>query len=233
MKSTALNPRLRIQVNSRTLLSLLAAESVLLSVLHHRYNFWGWPWDKQALIILLVAPGLAYVLQFLLAPVWPDLLRIGWRRWVLFLLPAVGIAALAAWHYLAVPETQHELEIVPSAAQGAGDFQLLEIKGAYGNEVPLSSFSNIEGWTIKNGVLVSDNPAPQPILYSFAGPVGEQMRDHCSGIASKWPCSGWPGWQEGGFESCRAGWGSETRTTGYTVPLGLSRFPDRSAPHCH
>ena len=166
----------RNHVNSRWLASLCIVESVLLSILHYRFNFWGWPWDKQALIILIIAPGLAYVLQLLLAPVWNEVMQIRLRRWIVFLLPALGIAALAVSQFLVMPETPHHLEIIPSVGDAAGDLQIQEIKGAYGNNVPLSSFAHLPGWTLQGGVLVSRSDSPQPLNLTFAGPIGQQVR---------------------------------------------------------
>ncbi len=176
MKLLASFSLLRNPVNSRWLASLLIVESVLLSALHHRFNFWGWPWDKQALIILIIAPGLAYVLQLLIAPVWNDVIQIRLLRWTIFLLPALGIAALAASQFLVMPETQHHLEIIPSVGGAAGDLRIQEIKGAYGNNVPLSSFARLPGWALQGGVLVSRNNSPQPFNLTFAGPIDQQVR---------------------------------------------------------
>ncbi len=65
--------RIKIQLNGRTIFSLLAAESILLSILQHRLNFWGLPWDKQALLILVVAPAVVF---FDFIPVEADLGRL-------------------------------------------------------------------------------------------------------------------------------------------------------------
>jgi hypothetical protein len=145
MKPPPFFSRIKIQLNGRTILSLLAAESILLSVLHHWLNFWGLPWDKQALLILVVAPVVSFLISFLLRPIWEDCLKIQRNRWVIFLLPALVIASIIAWRLFSVPEIQHQLEIIPKVDNTANDIQLLEIKAAYGNLVPLSNFTNLNG----------------------------------------------------------------------------------------
>ena len=168
--------RIKIQLNGRAILSLLAAESILLSVFHHRLNFWGLPWDKQALLIFVVAPAASFLISFLLRPIWDDCLKIQPNRWFLFLLPALVIASIITWRLFSVPEIQHQLEIIPKADSTANDIHLLEIKAVYGNMVPLSNFTNLNGWTLRDGLLIADDPAAQPISYSFYGPINQQVR---------------------------------------------------------
>ena len=167
---------LRIRLNMRRALSLLAAEAVLLSVFHHWLDFWGLPWDKQVLLILVGGPILAFLISFLLTPVWNDLLKIEWRRWLLFFFPALMIASAVAWQLFSVPEVQHQLAIIPVGIDAPATIQISELKAAYGNVIPLSSFTNFAGWTMKdNGLLVGDTSA-DPIHYSFNGPIDQQVR---------------------------------------------------------
>ena len=171
MPDICISHKLAIQPGKRLVWSLLVAESVILSLLHHRYNFWGWPWSRQFVIIVIVAPLCALLLDRLLLPLWPDLAHISGRRWLLFLVPAVVIGAFAAWHFLSMPEVQHWLEIVPF-----GKVQLKEIRVSYGNPVSLSKFANVGGWTLRDAVLSSAESGSSPIRYSFVGPIDEQVR---------------------------------------------------------
>ncbi len=75
-----------------------------------------------------------------------------------------------------MPEIQHQLEIIPNVGNTPNEIQLLEIKAAYGNVVPLSNFKSINGWTLRDGLLIADGPAAQPIRYSFYGPINQQVR---------------------------------------------------------
>lgn len=156
--------------------ALIIAESALLTILHHRFDFWGWSLDKQAIVIFVAAPALAFGIQFAIAPAWHDITQIRWPRWLRFLVPALVIAALTAQHFLAMPEVQHRLEIRPSGASGAAVYRLQEVRAAYGNTVPLSTFAGNGGWSLQQGLLVSRDAAPSPIAYSFVGPIQEQVR---------------------------------------------------------
>ena len=176
MKPPPFISRIKIQLNGRTILSLLAAESILLSVLHHWLNFWGLPWDKQALLILVVAPAVSFLISFLLRPIWEDCLKIQQSRWFLFLLPALVITSIITWRLFSVPEIQHQLEIIPRMDNTANDIQLLEIKAAYGNVVPLSNFANLNGWALRDGSLIATGSTAQPIWYSFYGPINQQVK---------------------------------------------------------
>jgi 4-amino-4-deoxy-L-arabinose transferase-like glycosyltransferase len=176
MKSHFPFPRIKIKLNGRTTLSLLVAECIVLSIFHHWVNFWGLPWDKQALLILVIAPAFSLLISFLLAPIWVDCKQIRISRWLVFLLPALGIASIVTWRLFLVPEIQHQLEIIPVLSGSTNEIQLLEIKAAYGNVVPLSNFSSLKGWTLHNGVLIANGPAYQPIRYSFYGPINQQVR---------------------------------------------------------
>ena len=176
MEPAPIPPRSPIQITRLLLLCLLAAESLLLSTLHHRFNFWGWPLDKQVIIIVFVAPAAAYLMNVLLSPLMPQLRQVKPQRWFLFLLPAAIIAALTAWYFLALPEVRHSLEIIPSLPDGSSDVQIQEIRGAYGNVVPLPAFKDIPGWALNQGRLTASGAAPAPIHYSFTGPVNEQVR---------------------------------------------------------
>jgi hypothetical protein len=176
MKFPLPSAKSRIQLTGRMVLSLLAAESISLSVLHHWLNFWGLPWDKQILFVLVIAPAISLLISLLLRPVWENFLRISWRRWVFFLFPALVIASIVAWRLFSVPEVRHQLEIIPLAAGPANEVQLLEVRAAYGNVIPLSKFTDRRGWTLRNGLLIGDGPTAQPILYSFNGPINEQIR---------------------------------------------------------
>ena len=158
------------------ILSLLAAESILLSVFHHRLNFWGLPWDKQVLITLVIAPVFSILISFVLKPIWEDCLKIKRRRWLLFLLPAVLIALIITWRKFSMPEVQHRLEIIPPGIGSPYEIQLAEIKGAYGNVIPLSNFTNLGGWSLRNDLLTVDGSVAQPIRYSFTGPINQQIR---------------------------------------------------------
>ena len=161
----------QIRLDSRFFWSLLGAESIILSLLHHRLNFWGWPDDKQVLVIFVVAPAFAFILDRLVSPLWPALAAIPRPRWMLFLIPAACISGLIAWHFLVMPEAGHRLEIVP-----AGNVQLRELRAAYGNAVPLSTFTNMPGWKLQGGLLVSQSVQPAPLEYTFYGPINEQVR---------------------------------------------------------
>ncbi len=176
MPENPTSPRFGIQLGSRFLWSLLVAESAILSLLHHRYNFWGWSWTRQLIIVLVIAPTCAFILEHLLSHLWPDLLRVSFRRWLLFLLPAVGISGFVAWHFLYMPEIEHSLEIVPSGRSGAAPVRLSEIRAAYGSAVPLSTFAGKAGWRLEQGLLISSDVSPTPIRYPFVGPINEQVR---------------------------------------------------------
>ena len=176
MKSPLSFARIKSQLNGRTIFSLLAAESILLSLLHHRLNFWGLPWDKQALMVFVTAPAFALLISFLLRPIWEDCLKIDRSRWFLFLLPALVIAAIITWRFFSIPETQHQLEIISHVSGSANEIQVQEIKAAYGNVVPLSNFNKLNGWTMRDGLLIAAGPAVQPIRYSFSGPINQQIR---------------------------------------------------------
>lgn len=156
--------------------SLIVAESMLLSVFHHSINFWGLPWDKQVLIVLVIAPAFSFLISLLIRPVWEECLNIKRNRWLLFLLPALAIASLVTWRSFSVPEIKHQLDIITNVSGTGNEIQLQEIKGAYGNVVPLSNFTELNGWTLRDGLLIASGPAAQPIHYSFYGPINEQIR---------------------------------------------------------
>ncbi len=176
MKFPPLFTQFRIQLNSRAIFSLLIAESTVLSALHHWLNFWGLPWDKQALVVFVIAPVFSFLISFLVGPVWEDFLKIEWKRWLLFLFPALLIASIFTWRSFSLPEVQHHLEIIPAAGGAANEIRLQEIKGAFGNVVPLSDFKNLPGWTFQNDLLIAEGSAAKPIQYSFNGPIDQQIR---------------------------------------------------------
>jgi len=176
MKFPLIFSQIKIQINSRTILSLLAAESVLLSLLHHWLNFWGLPWNKQILIIFVIAPVFSFLISYLLRPIWNDCLKIDRGRLFLFLLPALVIASVGAWRLFSVPEIQHQLEIIPNMNGSANEIRVLEIKAAYGNLVPLSNFTNLNGWALRDGLLIANGSTVQPIRYTFYGPIDQQVR---------------------------------------------------------
>ena len=91
-------------------------------------------------------------------------------------MPALGIASILTWRLFSVPETQHRLEIIPNLGSISNEVQLLEIKAAYGNVVPLSNFTSLEGWTFRDGYLIANGANVQPIQYSFNGPINQQVR---------------------------------------------------------
>lgn len=157
-------------------MSLLAGESIVLSVLHHRFNFWGWPWDKQAIVIFLAAPLLALLIYYFLAPIWRDVLAIERLRAILFLFPLAILAAVMTWRIFSVPEVQHHLEILPLDVGTSKRVQLQEVRGAYSLVVPLSTFANTPGWSVADGLLTASAPSPEPIRYSFAGPISQPVR---------------------------------------------------------
>ena len=169
-------PRIKSQINSRTVFSLLIAESILLSLFHHVLNFWGLPWDKQALLILILAPAFSILISYLLRPIWEDCLRIQRNRWLLFLLPTLVIGSFVTWRLFSLPEIQHQLTIIPNLSSSADEIQLEEIKAAYGNVIPLSNFTNLKGWALHDGLLIGSGPAAQPIHYSFYGPINQLIR---------------------------------------------------------
>lgn len=167
---------MQVQLNRHLILPLIAAESLLLSILHHRFNFWAWPWEKQAFIILIVAPVAAFLVERLQRPLTPRLHEIKRAHWLLFLLPALVVAVLTAWHFMTPPEVRHELDIDASLHNSSGSVQIQEIRAAYGNLVPLSTFKDVPGWTLQQGLLVAYEPGSAPIQYSFVGPINEQVR---------------------------------------------------------
>ncbi len=126
--------------------------------------------------MLVIAPAFALLISLLLKPVWQDFAKIEWRRWLLFLFPALVIASIVTWRLFSVPEVQHQLEIIPLGVGPANEVQLLEVKAAYGNVVPLSQFHGMRGWVLRDGLLIANSPTAQPIMYSFNGPINEQIR---------------------------------------------------------
>ena len=106
-------------------------------------------------MVFVTGPAFALLISFLLRPIWDDCLKIGRSRWFLFLLPALAIAAIITWRFFSIPETQHQLEIIPHASGSVNEIQVQEIKAAYGNVVPLSNYNKLNGWALRNGLLIA------------------------------------------------------------------------------
>jgi hypothetical protein len=176
MNLPATRLRLAAEDRNRAIISLVTAEAISLSALHHLVNLWGLPATKILLAVLVVGPAVATVIFLGLGPVWKDFRAVRAARWATFLIPAALIAAALTWRYFAEPEVGHLLEIDPSVGAAGSEVRIMEIRAEYGNTVPLSKFLRLVGWGLEDGILKARDPSAATIQYAFTGPTNEQVR---------------------------------------------------------
>jgi hypothetical protein len=160
-------PKLNLKFDLKTTMSCLAGGSIVLSLAHHWVNFWGLSLLPQLLIAI---PGTLlagfFIYWFLLAD-WSGCLSIDRRRWLLFLLPALGLAVAAALYLFSPPTVWHTLEI---RVVGTSPARILEIK-VPGDTVRLPDLDLPAGWTLEGDALVTTTPQPGLLRYTFLGLV--------------------------------------------------------------
>src|SRR6266496_1016741 len=164
---------MRIQL--RTLIALIVSISVALSISHHLMHFWELSVGKQLLLIATTVPSLTLLVYFLLSFVWDDCIKIKRNRWLLVGFPVLAIASFATWYLFKSPVVWHELEIIPQQKSISDQIQLLEIKDSAGAVAKFSKLQNLNGWVIRDGVLLTNNLSPDPIHYSFLGPINKPV----------------------------------------------------------
>lgn len=151
--------------------SAFASAVLVLSVAHHAVNFWGLSFLNTLLVVACI-PVFAVLFYFMLSPVWSVAQQTGWKRWGIFLPLALIISIYLTWRVFESPIVWHHLEITPVQNSQHEPVRLVEIKESSGGRVKFSRIST-NGWTLDNGVLVSNPQAPVPLLYAFEGPLDQ------------------------------------------------------------
>jgi hypothetical protein len=163
------------QLSPRHFISLVITSAFVLSLSHHRINFWGLPWQQQIALILLAVPAAAFLITKLLERIWDRFAGISRKRWTLFLVPAVALAAIIAWRIFTPPVVWHTLEIVAPGENGENEVQLLEVKDSQGRRVRFSDIKELGSWTIRDNLLVSTGVAQNPLRHSFLGRIDKPV----------------------------------------------------------
>ncbi len=174
MQFSFLFKRRKFQANRQLVITMLASITIVLSLSHHWLRFWELPVEKQVLLVLFALPALALCIWFLLTCIWERCGKIDRRRWFAFLLPALVLAAGITGYVFSPPVVWHDLEIIPSVNSASIETQLLEIK-VPGYNVRFSDLKQLEGWEIREGMLIVNSRTPSPIQYSFLAPVNRPV----------------------------------------------------------
>lgn len=165
----------RIKVQPKTLLAIAISSVFVFSFFHHIVNFWGMAWEKQLLIVALI-PVLAVPLNFLIAFVWESAVHISWKRWVLFLLPALMIVSYVTWRVFEFPLLLHSIQITAKENAGRHEIQLLEIRDSTGAVVPFARIDELGDWTVQNKILTTAGTGSRPVYHSFIGPFEHPVK---------------------------------------------------------
>ncbi len=174
MQFSFLFKRIKIQTNRQLVVSILASISIVLSFSHHWLHFWELPLEKQVLLVLFAVPALALCIRFLLTCIWESCGKIDRRRWFAFLFPALILASGITYYVFSSPVVWHNLEIIPLIDSNSKGTQLLEIK-VPGYNVRFSDLKHLEGWEIREGILIANSHTASPIQYSFLAPVNSPV----------------------------------------------------------
>jgi 4-amino-4-deoxy-L-arabinose transferase-like glycosyltransferase len=159
------------KIQPKDLIALFAGSTIALSLSHHAFNVWELPLSRQLLALVVTVPVFSLLVNLFLSLTWDRIIKISWKRWLLFLLPVLVITSFITWCVLKLPVVWHELEIIPPQNAAPSQIQLLEIKDSNGIVVKFSELENIDGWSIRDGVLINDSSSPGAIRYSFLGPI--------------------------------------------------------------
>ena len=151
----------------KLIVSFFIGETIILSISHHWFNFWGLPWDEQGLIAIVIGPIVSFLIYVFITSFSNIIVDISSKRWMLFLFPALLISLLVTWRSFSLPTVWHHLEIVPTNVSSLGQIQILEIKDSSGSKVELASVSNHKDWALDAGVLVNQRVDPDPIHIDF------------------------------------------------------------------
>ena len=132
-------------------------------------------WQKQFLILALI-PLLAIPLNFIVSLMWERAVNTSWKRWLLFLLPALVITSYSTWRMFESPLLWHTLEITARENSGQTEVQLLEIRDSYGAVVPFSEIRELGDWSVQDEVLTVTGSGTRPVQYSFLGPFRSPVK---------------------------------------------------------
>lgn len=173
MNQVFFDPLRRIRLQPRWLLALGISAVFVLSIFHHIVNFWGLSWERELLIGLII-PVLAVPIHFLITFMWAGILGISWKRWLLFLLPALLIAAYFTWRVFESPLVWHSLAITARENSGRTQVQVLEVRDSNGAVVRFSQIEDLGDWDVQDKTLTASGP--RPVRYSFLGPFRSPVR---------------------------------------------------------
>lgn len=163
----------RVRVQPRWLVAIGISTVFVLSIFHHTVNFWGLSWEKQLLIGALI-PALSVPINFLVAFTWKRTVSISWKRWLLFLLPAMLIASYLTWRVFESPVVWHSLQVTARENSGRTQVQLLEIRDSNGAVVRFSQIQDLGDWSVQNKILTAGGS--DPVRYSFLGPFRSPVK---------------------------------------------------------
>jgi 4-amino-4-deoxy-L-arabinose transferase-like glycosyltransferase len=165
----------RVVSRPQTLLAIGVSAVFVLSIFHHTMNFWGTTWVKQLLILALI-PVLSIILIFFAGPLWERAVNTSWKRWLLFLLPALVVVSFITWRVFESPLLWHTLEIAGKGNSGRTETQLLEIRNSYGGVVPFAEIQKLGDWVVKDKLLTATGSVTRPLLFSFRGPFRSPVK---------------------------------------------------------
>lgn len=160
----------------RLTISVVAAEAILMSLLHHLASIWEMTGERQLIALLIAGPALGILFALGLKPIWCEAREIHRVRWLSFAGPAILLAGIVTAQVFETPEVEHELTITPLVGTPTGRVRIEEVRAAYGNVVPLARLASVPGWGTENGMLATEGPSPESLVLRFRGPVGEQVR---------------------------------------------------------
>lgn len=152
---------------------MVAGSAITLSLTHHWLNFWGLPWQKQILILLVVMPVIIWLLSRLVDRTWILCTTIKRGRWLLFLYPGILVSLVLARSSYASPVIWHLLEVIPAATSSSTEIKLLEIKISPGKVANFGMLEDLDGWVVQDGVLQTSTGKAGNIKYAFLAPIGE------------------------------------------------------------
>jgi 4-amino-4-deoxy-L-arabinose transferase-like glycosyltransferase len=158
------------------IVTIAASTAVVLSLAHHQLNFWGLAWYQQALCVLVGFPIVIVPIYHFLKLTWARGATLSTKRWLIFLLPAVIASGILAWRITLSPFIWHQLEIFPDFQPDISEVRIIEIKLPQGSRIPFADIDRLGGWRIADDTLVADGSNPEPLTYSFRGPIDKPVR---------------------------------------------------------
>ncbi|OGO25065.1 MAG: hypothetical protein A2Y54_07190 [Chloroflexi bacterium RBG_16_51_16] len=164
------------RISTLHIVTIAASTAVILSLAHHEINFWGLAWYQQALSALAGISIAAFPIYHFLKLTWDRAAKLPAKRWLVFLLPATIFAGILAWRITPSPVVWHQLEIFPDFQPDSSEVRIIEIKLPQGSRIPFADIDPLGGWRIVDDTLVADGLNPEPLTYSFKGPIDNPIR---------------------------------------------------------